>query len=283
MSTLLNDATFLNREYDARATTRAFDKDAIYRHRSLEALKRAERIANITYDGASGSKLDIYPGGQSAPLFVWIHGGYWRSSTKDDNAFVAPGLVAKGIAVANVDYTLAPHATLQEIVRQIRSSIAWLAANGAQYGIDARRIHVGGHSAGGHLVGMLLADNWQSSFNVAPDAIGTALSVSGLFDLAPLRRTFVNDALALDEAAAFENSPINLVPRNADARLLATVGGDESSEFQRQTNEYWTLWSKTGNRGKLVEMPGFHHFNIILELESPGNPLFDTLVASIIG
>jgi arylformamidase len=272
----------LNKDYDVRAATRHFDIDAIYRHRSDAAFEKLERVADIVYDPASGSRLDIYPAKQrDAPLFVWFHGGYWRASTKNNNAFVAPGLIAQGIGVANVDYTLAPAANLEEIVRQVRASIAWLSANGARYGMDTRNIHIGGHSAGGHLVGMLLADSWQQSFGLPRDVIASALAVSGLFDLAPLRKTFVNDALNLDEATSTANSPIHCIPRGSKADLLLAVGGSETGEFQRQTGDYGKAWMAAGNRCETIAMPGFHHFDILLELESAGNPLFDALVKSI--
>lgn len=281
MSDRADDVSFLNSEYDARARTQSFDRERIYRERSHAAFERTERIADIVYDTASGSKLDIYPSQPGAPLFVWVHGGYWRSSTKDANAFVAPGLVKAGVAVANVDYSLAPAVRIGEIVRQVRTSVAWLVRNARSYGYDAGRIHVGGHSAGGHLVGMLLADKWQDSFGLSHDAIGTGLAISGLFDLAPLQKTFVNEALSLNEAEIRDNSPINLIPETSNARLLATVGGDESSEFHRQTDDYLRAWQRKRYSGTRIDMPGFHHFDIILELERPGNTLFDTLLQSI--
>jgi arylformamidase len=281
MSDGADDASFLNREYDARARTQSFDRERIYRERSQAAFDRTERIADLVYDTASGSKLDIYPSRPGAPLFVWFHGGYWRSSTKDANAFVAPGLVEAGVTVANVDYSLAPTVRIGEIVRQVRTSVAWLVQNAHRYGYEAGRMHVGGHSAGGHLVGMLLAEKWQERFGLSPDAVRTGLAISGLFDLAPLQKTFVNEALRLNESEISDNSPINLIPKASDATLLAAVGGTESSEFHRQTDDYLRAWQRSGHRGIRIDMPGFHHFDIILELERPGNVLFDTLLASI--
>jgi arylformamidase len=275
------EVSFLDREYDARGRTQSFDRERIYRERSQAAFGRTERIADLVYDTESGSKLDIYPSGRGAPLFVWFHGGYWRSSTKDANAFVAPGLVDAGVTVASVDYSLAPAVRIGEIVRQVRTSVAWLAQNAHKFGYENRRIHVGGHSAGGHLVGMLLAERWQESFGLSPSAIRTGLAISGLFDLVPLQKTFVNEDLKLDESEIRDNSPINIVPKTCDATLLATVGGLESSEFHRQTDDYLRAWQRAGHRGTRIDMPDFHHFDIILRLEGPGNALFDNLLASI--
>lgn len=277
------DVEFLNREYNARAATTHFDKDGIYRERSRRALEALERVPDLVYDAQSGSKLDIFPAGKGSPVFAWIHGGYWRSSSKDENAFVAPGLVQQGITVVNIDYSLAPAVSLDEIVRQIRSSAAWIYQNLAQYGGDPRRIHVGGHSAGGHLTGMLACGGWQKSYDLPDDVVATALCVSGLFELEPLRHTFVNDNLKLDRAAAARNSPIQHIPERSATRLLATCGGDESSEFRRQTENYLAEWRNAGHAGDRISMPGFHHFDIILELERRGNPLLDTLTDAIRG
>jgi arylformamidase len=273
---------WLNREYNARAMTSGFEVEAIYRDRSLRVFAGINRIADIVYDEKSGSKLDIYPAQVAhSPLFVWIHGGFWRASSKDVNAFVVPGLVANGITVATIDYSLAPKVTLDEIVREVRASIAWLHRHAPRYGAETRVIHVGGHSAGGHLVGMLLAHGWHDQFGVPHDVIGTAMPISGLFDLAPLRQTFVNDFLFLDKAAALRNSPLACLPEHSTAKLVASYGGDESSEFRRQTRDYVAAWQRNKLSGTEVSMPSFHHFDIILELESPGNPLFDALYSSI--
>lgn len=276
------DIDYLNKEYNCVAATAHFDRVGIYAERGRAALERVTRIADLVYDERSGSKLDIYPAAErGAPLFVWIHGGYWRASSKDDNIFVAPGLVEKGIAVASVDYTLAPAATIGEIVRQVRSALAWLVANAETYGYDPRRIHVGGHSAGGHLTGMLLAEGWHGDFGLREDILGAVMPISGLFELEPIRHIFVNEVLNLDNESIAANSPIRHIPKGSTAEVLLSVGGDESSEFQRQTTDYARAWSEKGNNGRLIPMPGFHHFDIILELEKPGNPLFDSLVAAI--
>lgn len=184
-------------------------------------------------------------------------------------------------SVASIDYTLAPQATLDEIVRQVRKGISWLSRHAKDYGIDARQIHIGGHSAGGHLVGMLLSDDWQSSFGVADDLIGVALSVSGLHDLHPLVHSFVNEPLSLDAALASRNSPLEHLPASSSAHLIAACGGLESAEFKRQTREYVEAWTGRGFSGEEVAMPDFHHFDIILELEKPGSALFDITRARI--
>jgi arylformamidase len=276
------DQTHLDMEYDAWGAAKGFQREEIYRAESEATFARFERIADVVYDISSGAKLDIYPATCGAPLFVWIHGGYWRASSKNDNAFVATGLIPQGIAVANVDYTLAPSTSLDEIVRQVRTALAWLFNNADTYGIDPRRIHIGGHSAGGQLVGMALSSDWLSAFGLPERTIGTALSVSGLFDLEPIRLSYVNEWLGLDPAAAQRNSPIRLIPVRSGARLLTTVGGKETAEFKRQTEIYASAWERAGHPHETIDIPGSHHFDIILALAKAETPLCTALVSSIL-
>ncbi|RDV01910.1 alpha/beta hydrolase [Undibacter mobilis] len=275
------DREFLDREYDARLLSAGFDKAAIYQRESARVLGTIERIPDIVYDPTSGETLDLYPAAKGGPLFVWIHGGYWRSSNKTENAFVAPAFLKAGVSVASIDYTLAPAVSLDEIVRQVRASIAWLYTNAAAYGFDGRRIHIGGHSAGGQLVGMLLADGWRQSFGLPEGVFGAALSVSGLHDLHPLVHNFVNEPLSLDHASASRNSPLEHLPARSTAHLIGTCGGLESSEFKRQTRDYVDAWKARGFGGEEIAMPGFHHFDIILELEKSESPLFARTIQRI--
>ena len=276
------DAGELDRQYDARASVASFDAEyARYVAASAAVLADPRRIADRVYDETSGEKLDVYRAGEGAPLFVWIHGGYWRASSKQDNAFAAAGLIGRGISVAVLDYTLAPAVTLDEIVRQVRAAVAWLHRNGAAFGCDVSRIHVGGSSAGGHLTGMLLAGGWHAGFGVPEDVVGTALALSGLHDVEPLIGTKVNGWMNLDAAAARRNSPIRLIPARSGARLIASVGGLETDEFRRQTADYAATWNAAGHAGAVVAMPRHNHFDIALSLSEPEGALCRRLVETI--
>jgi len=255
------DRVTLDREYNARESVASFDAEyAKYVAVSAEVQQEHERIAYIVYDEASGETLDLYPAEPGAPLFLWVHGGYWRASSKDDNAFVVPGPKAHGFAVAVLNYTLAPQASLDEIIRQTRTAVAFLHARRAQYGSGG--LAVGGSSAGGHLVGMLLAGGWHADFGLPDDAITVGMALSGLHDIEPLRSTHVDAWLGLDDAAIARNSPIRHIPQSSSASLLASVGGLETSEFRRQTADYAAAWMAAGHDGEVIAMPQHNHFDI---------------------
>lgn len=274
------DRAALDREYNARESVASFDAEyAKYVSVSAQVQQENERIADIVYDEASGETLDIYPAEPGAPLFLWVHGGYWRASSKDDNAFVVPGPKAHGFAVAVMNYTLAPQASLDEIVRQTRTAVAFLHARRAQYGTSS--LAVGGSSAGGHLVGMLLAGGWQADFGLPDDAITVGMALSGLHDIAPLRHTHVDAWLGLDDAAIARNSPIRHIPKRSATKLLASVGGLETSEFRRQTADYAAAWMAAGHGGEVVTMPQHNHFDIALSLSEPNGVLVSAIAKAV--
>jgi arylformamidase len=268
------DRDRLDREYNARTSVPSFEAEyARYVAASAEAAASLERVANLVYDRTSGEALDLYPAGSDSPLFLWIHGGYWRALSKDDNAFPALGLVPKGISVAVMNYSLAPAVHLDEIVRQTRTALTWLHANAARFGISGRRIHVGGSSAGGHLGGMLLAGGWHGAFDVPEDTVASALLLSGLMDLEPLIHTHINGWMNLDGPAARRNSPLHLIPARSQAQLLAAVGGLESDAFKAQTEDFFRTWIGAGHAGRRITMPGYNHFDIALSLREREGPL----------
>ncbi|MEC9367755.1 MAG: alpha/beta hydrolase, partial [Pseudomonadota bacterium] len=159
-----------------------------WRKNSAEAGARGEVRRDIAYGTQARQKFDLFlTGDTSSPLFVFIHGGYWQRNDKEGFSFVAEGLLPLGVSTAVVGYTLAPEATLTQIVAEMRSAISFLAAQGEALGYDQGSICVGGWSAGGHLTAMV-ADH--------PGVRG-AVPISGIFDLEPMRLCYINDKLRL--------------------------------------------------------------------------------------
>ena len=267
-------ATVLDAQYNARSSVTSFeDEYSRLVDVSNAVMRDFEHQTGIAYDEKSGETLDFYPAGKDAPLFVWIHGGYWRGGNAADNAFVVPGLYAHGFSVAVIDYTLAPAVTLDEIVRQVRSAIRFLHRNRSLFGIGAAPFVVGGTSAGGHLTAMLLSDDWQRPYEVPDDIVGVALDLSGLHDLTPLPFTHVNGWMNFDEAMVARNSPQFMIPKTSSACLIASVGGLETLEFRRQTAAYAEAWQRAGHWAVVVDMPEQNHFDLPLTLREPDGKL----------
>lgn len=272
-------------QYDARASVDNFDACVLeYEQLSSAAKAICPGIFDLQYGLASAERIDLFPvtlTNQLAPLFVFIHGGYWRSQAKENAALMAKSFTDAGVAVATVEYTLLPKATLFEVVREIRSAVAWLYRNATTYGVDPDQIFVGGSSAGGHLVGMLLASGWHDEFAVPADLVKGAVVLSGLFDLQPLCDIAPNEWLKLAPAQARDLSPLFLIPDAAPPLVLA-VGGLETDGFRNQTAAYSAAWRAKGHELVLVDAPDRNHFNLLCDLSRTDRPLTQA-VLNIIG
>ncbi len=224
---------------------------------------------DLAYGPGERHRLDIfYPedGDSGGPGVLFIHGGYWQAFDKSSSSHLARGANGRGLIVAVPSYTIAPAATLADIIDGIE-----VAADFIMQRID-RPIVATGHSAGGHLAACLMARR-------APyqRPIRAAMPISGLFDLPPLVGTSINRALGLTVEEAHRLSPIEWAPPNS-GRLVAVVGGVESSEFLRQSRAIVDTWGKAGVTTRYYEVPGAHHFDVIAGLADPADPLVDIMV-----
>jgi arylformamidase len=231
---------------------------ARYAADSAAARAALEGRIDLSYGDVAGERLDFFPAAQGdAPLFLFIHGGYWRALDKRDFSFVAPPFVAAGIAVALVNYDLTPKVTVETIVAQVLRGIRWTSEN-ASLPFDRERLVVGGHSAGGQLTALALAAEPR-----LPIAAGIA--ISGVFDLVPLLKTNVNEQLTLDQARARALSPMHQ-PRPDRAPELICVGGAETEGFIGQSRDFAARLGK-----QAVVYPGLDHYTIMSALADPAS------------
>jgi arylformamidase len=239
---------------------------------------------DVPYGPSAAETVDIFPAANAgAPVLMFIHGGYWRAFSKNEFSFVAESYVADGTTVVVVDYALAPIVTVDEIVRQCRAAMAWLHHNIADYGGDPDRLYVSGHSAGGHLTAMLMSTDWPAFAPALPgDLVKGGCAVSGLFDLEPIRLSYLNAEVRLDAEMARRNSPVYLVPGAASPLILA-VGGGESNEFHRQQREYAARWQAAGLALEEVVPPGLDHFGVMDDFAASEGAVFQALARLIAG
>jgi arylformamidase len=272
---------FCEREYNARAMV---PNHAEHFKRWADDSRRVRQndacILDIAWGELPGQTLDFFPvqGGAhpDVPLLVFIHGGYWRSLDKSDFSYVAPALTHAGADVAVINYRLIPGVPLEDLVRDVLMAVTWCYLHSGHYGANPHHLYVAGHSAGGHLAAMMLAAQWPRWHGaLPPEVVRGALAVSGLFDLEPLRHApFINGDLKLDEKRALALSPA-LMPPATHAPLYTAVGGNESSEFRRQTALLGERWK--GVLRKDVPMPGHDHFSICTDFGNPAGPLVRAL------
>jgi arylformamidase len=250
---------------------------------SQSARKRLPCQLDLPYGNNSGETLDVFPasgfsasGGarvqSGAPVLVFIHGGYWRALDKADHSFIAPALTQAGACVVMPNYALCPAVTIPQITLQMVKALAWTWRHIAEYGGDPERITVAGHSAGGHLAAMLLTCDWKAYANdFPPDLLKNALSISGLYDLEPIRHTpFLSD-LKLTPEQVRQASPA-LLPRPSRGTLYSVVGADESAEFLRQNLLIRQAWGFE-TVPVCESLFGLNHFSILEALAEPKHRL----------
>ncbi len=240
-----------------------------------------DAMLDLAYGPDLRHRLDILapPGGARAAL-LYFHGGYWKGGAKEGRRFPGPVWNERGVAWVPVEYRLAPAATVDDIVDDARRAVAWFHAHAAEYGCDPSAIHVAGNSAGGHLAGMLAAEGWQAERGLPANVVVSAAPVSGLFDLAPLRRTFANEWLRLDAAGARRNSPVLLPPRRG-LPVAVAWGGEEPAAFRGQSEAYAETCRQAGAEVTAIECAGADHFSIMADWADPASPLFRALERNI--
>jgi arylformamidase len=239
---------------------------------------------DIPYGGGKRETLDLFPAASAGPpVLVFLHGGYWQAMDKSDFSFIASPFRAVGVAVAVVNYTLAPAAGMDDIVAQVRRAVAFLAGNGESLGIGRSRFFLAGHSAGGHLAAMAMLTDW-SRLGLERDPICGACAISGIFDLEPIRLCYLNTMLGLDADAARRNSPIQLLATVAppDHPLVLAVGGRETAEFQRQQAEFAAEWGRRGGKLTVVDQPAEDHYSIVDRFGEWLSPLFTALLGVMV-
>lgn len=257
------DAAYNN----SAAVANAREIVAGWQERSAEARAAGNARLDIAYGERPREKFDYFGAKQGGPLFVFIHGGYWQMREKESFSCFAKGPVAHGFNVAIPGYTLAPDVRIGTIVEEMRAVLTHLGGHADAFGFDRHNIYVGGWSAGGHLTAMMLDH----------PLVKGGLAISGIYELAPLARTYINDALRLDENEIEEFSPLrHLRPGLAPVRLAA--GGAELSGLKDQSRDYGKAARDAGLKAPLVMLDGHDHFTILSELEDPKGALTRELV-----
>lgn len=262
-------------EYNNRIRIAAFG-DIVARWAAESAAHRGRAPAALDqpYGPGDRQRYDLFlAGAPTAPLVVFIHGGYWQLGSRQDSAFVARALTAAGIDVAIPSYSLCPAVAIRDIIEEMRRCLV------ALWAATGKRPVVAGHSAGGHLTAALLATDWSAVPGVPPDLVRTGLAISGVFELAPLIPTTMNARLRLDPEAAAAASPLRWPPPPPGRTLVAAVGEHETPEFHRQSRAIVERWARAGVATEYLCVAGVHHFTIVDELARPGNALFDRAVA----
>jgi arylformamidase len=239
---------------------------------SASMRERLPHRRNERYGPGPLQVIDLFPAkAPNSPVFVFIHGGYWRALSKDHFGFIAEPLLDAGAAVAMVDYDLCPAVPLGTVVEQVAQAVTWV--RGQAHGINGNpdRLIVAGNSAGAHLAAMMLSRDWNDSSKGA--FIQGAVLVTGIYDLAPIPHIQVREDVALTAEDIERLSPLRLTPR-VKAPVVVAVGGDEPVLWIDQSARYQRHLVAGGMESEYMLLPGHHHFSISRAIAEPEGKLF---------
>lgn len=229
---------------------------------SADMRARYPQSLDLRYGPRERNRIDFIKAKDGGPTLVFIHGGYWQTRAKENFTFCAAGPLAHGINVALIGYTLAPDVTLDQIVDEVRTGIDYLVTELPALGSDPNRMIVSGWSAGGHL----------SSMSLGHPHIKAGLLISGVYDLEPIRHSYLNAKLNLDDGTIQRNSPIRN-PGGVNKPLVIVAGSAELPLLRKQSADYAAHRAGYGLPVTYEEIPYANHFTMMNELASPSGRL----------
>jgi arylformamidase len=272
-------------DYDQAALDAAYDQAAYAQNReqlierrigaSASVRRRIGEPERIAYGTAEIERLDIYRARHNAaPVFVFIHGGAWRSGRSKDFAGPAEMFLTAGAHYIVPDFAWVQDAggSLMVLADQVRRAIAWVFQNIPRFGGDPNRLYLGGQSSGAHLAAVALTTDWRRDFGLPADMIKGGVCISGMYELTPVRLSARSRYVAFDNATVAELSPIRHLER-LQAPLVVAYGTCETPEFQRQNREFAAAVEAAGKPVRLVVGEHYNHFELPETLGNPYGPL----------
>ncbi|MBN9427678.1 MAG: alpha/beta hydrolase [Burkholderiales bacterium] len=280
------DLPSLEIEYDNRGKVSPSTLEgyrSIWRAGSTRARETLECFLDVEYGSSPEQRLDVFLPRESRrkgprPVCIYIHGGYWHFGDKSDCSYVALGLGGHDLITVVIKYGLAPAVPVGKQVSNCVHAVQWVQHHIERYGGDPERIYVIGHSAGAHLATMTVAGTRGTAApRLGPDAVRGIVALSGVYELAPVALTALNDQIGLSDRDIELLSP-SLLGCNTSAEMLVGVGSLEGEEFIRQTEHLAENWSKHTPRLKRKIYASDDHFSIRTGFVDPDSPLCNEVI-----
>jgi arylformamidase len=259
-------------DYTQKTLDEAYDQrrwapnaqEVIDRYTTDSAAVRAKMPPRtFRYGPSADETLDWFSTAKAgAPVMVFIHGGAWRSLTKEDSAAPAPTFVEAGAHYVALNFATIPKVRLPDMVAQCRRALVWVRDNAARLGGDPERLYVSGHSSGGHLSGAMLTTDW-TALGAPADLLKGGLTASGTHELEPAMLSVRGSYLQLTPEEIRAHSPIRNIDR-VRCPIVVAYGDRESPEFQRQSRAFFeALKAGATYPAELIVLPGVNHFEVV--------------------
>jgi len=246
-------------------------RDVLARQARQSAELRARMPpTTFQYGESAAETLDVFGAGcgEGRAIHVHVHGGGWRSLSKDDVSFAAPAFVDAGAIYVAVNFATIPAVRLPDMVAQVQRAMVWLYNHAAEFGGNPKRIHLSGHSSGGHLAAVLLTTDWRNRFDLPADVIKSGLLMSGIYDLEPVMLSVRRDYVTISKEEEILLSPLRHVEM-LRAPVLVVYGNHESPEFKRQAAGFVDAASEAARSARLLSVGDLNHFEVLDALADP--------------
>ena len=267
----------LERQYNVRDSRADYETKIVpdWIKRSAITRTNLKSAIDISYGKSEKQKLDFFSSADiNSPTVIFFHGGYWQRGDKSVYSFLANSFVKNNINFLAVGYDLCPKISITQIVSQAQEAIVWIWQNANKLEINKDKFIVSGHSAGGHITGMMMGTEWNKiSSDLPNNLILAGIPISALNLLEPIRHTTLNDALKMDKEEAKSQSPIYLPPRT-NAQQLIVYGANETDEFHRQSNIYYEKFKSEERKIERFIVPEADHFDEMNDLSNESSEFF---------
>lgn len=276
----------LEKQYNLRTGRPDYEVTVIpdWMTRSESARETLDCQLDVQYGEGDKQRLDVFSAATvNSPTLVYFHGGYWQRGDKSIYSFLAEPFVAAGINVIVVGYDLCPAVTITRISEEAREAMAYIYRNAQLLNINAEKITVMGHSAGGHITEMIMGTHWPTYARDLPESlVKCGIPVSPLSYLEPVRLTEgLNTGIRMDAEEALLQSPMQNHPPVTNAPQLVVVGGAETDEFHRQSQMYCDAFNSPDRQVSMYIVPDVDHFDELNVLADPQSPFFSKTLALI--
>jgi acetyl esterase/lipase len=228
-------------------------------------------IRDLRYGADPRQRLDVYVprDAAAAPVVVFFYGGGWTEGSKDQYAFVARGLAARGIVTVVPDYRLYPQVAFPAFIQDGAAATRWVHDNARAFGGDPRRLVVLGHSAGAYIAAMLALDPRYLAavgLNAETDLAG-CVGLAGPYDFLPLDTDVLRAIFRSPEGLA-RTQPITFARGDAAPMLLLT-GARDDTVYPRNTARLSARIRERGGWVETIVYPGIGHRLILGAISWP--------------
>ncbi|GJQ73028.1 hypothetical protein Trydic_g1662 [Trypoxylus dichotomus] len=269
----MSEASELDKLYSPSYWNKRYPRDVLIQKYEELISKTSKEVRcevvcelNVPYGDSDMQKLDIFGTDlpNDAPIFVFLHGGYWQEGGKDLFSFIARSLHQNGCKTIVIGYTLCPHCRLHDIVKEIQLAIKKC----LNYALEnkARSISIGGHSAGAHLAISLFPDFYLNLTAEERVILKSIFLIGGIYNLIPLVKTTMNEPLKLTAEDAESLSPMfwnfEAIAENSP-KFFLIVSENDSPAFVKQTQLFSDNLKKQRIQYEYILLKELDHFDIM--------------------